>query len=276
MLLIVPCDPFSQTRPDEHFAPEVREARELGHEVAFIDHDAVTAGNALDAVRRVPPADLAVYRGWMFTSAQYERLVDALDQKGARMRTDAAHYRQGHELPGWYAAFEQLTPRSVWTRRTDQDAVESLRHQLRTGPAVVRDFVKSEKHYWSEAMFIPDVGDTDAFRRVITRFLELRGERLNGGVVLRRFEQLDPPEVRTWWVDGTCALVTAHPDTPDLAPPHVNFKEVEEAVRATTLPFVTVDLMRSGGRWRVVEVGDGQVSDRPTSTDPATFLEAIL
>jgi hypothetical protein len=30
------------------------------------------------------------------------------------------------------------------------------------------------------------------------------------------------------------------------------------------------------GAWRVVELGDGQVSDRPSTTDPAEFVAAII
>jgi ATP-grasp domain, R2K clade family 3 len=39
--------------------------------------------------------------------------------------------------------------------------------------------------------------------------------------------------------------------------------------RLSGLPFVTADLVkRSDGIWRVIEVGDGQVSDRPASASP--------
>jgi hypothetical protein len=42
------------------------------------------------------------------------------------------------------------------------------------------------------------------------------------------------------------------------------------------LPFVTVDLaLRRDGVWRVVELGDGQVSDRPMTT-PADDLISVL
>ena len=34
--------------------------------------------------------------------------------------------------------------------------------------------------------------------------------------------------------------------------------------------------LRADGAWRVVELGDGQVSDRPSTTDPAAFVAAII
>jgi hypothetical protein len=46
---------------------------------------------------------------------------------------------------------------------------------------------------------------------------------------------------------------------------------------AAACALVTVDLaLRADGVWRVVELGDGQVSDRPSSADPAAFMAAIL
>ena len=42
------------------------------------------------------------------------------------------------------------------------------------------------------------------------------------------------------------------------------------------LPFVTVDLaLRADGGWRVVELGDGQVSDRPAAIAPGALIDAL-
>jgi ATP-grasp domain, R2K clade family 3 len=95
----------------------------------------------------------------------------------------------------------------------------------------------------------------------------LRDDDFTGGFVLRRFEEFTGAEVRTWWVDGVCRLVGAHPDTPDAKPPAAfDPAAVAPLVAALRLPFVTVDLVRrADGVWRVIEVGDGQVSDRPAT-----------
>jgi hypothetical protein len=115
--------------------------------------------------------------------------------------------------------------------------------------------------------------------------------------VLRRFEELTGAEARTWWVDGTCRLVTAHPDTPDDLPPAGLLPStagpapagdplpardlfpagLAEAVAGLGLPFVTVDLARHvDGRRRVIELGDGQVSDRPSTTPADAFIATVL
>ena len=42
-------------------------------------------------------------------------------------------------------------------------------------------------------------------------------------------------------------------------------------------PFVTVDLaLRTDGVWRVIELGDGQVSDRPTTIETQMMITALI
>jgi hypothetical protein len=95
--------------------------------------------------------------------------------------------------------------------------------------------------------------------------------------VLRRFERFTSAEARTWWLNGACRLTTAHPDTPDDRPPDIDLSPFTPLIRSLGLPFVAADLARrADGTWRVIELGDGQVSDRPATIEPDTFLEAVL
>jgi len=277
-MLLVPADVLRPRRADEHFAAEAVAARGAGLEVAVIDHDAFARGGGREgAVARVPAGGDAVYRGWMLRTEQYAALAEALAARDVVLRTSAERYRRAHELPGWYAAAEGVTPESVWTLGDDRDDFDRACAALKAGPAVLRDYTKSMKHYWHEAAFIPDVADTAAGWRVATRFRQLRGDDFVGGFVLRRFEEFTGAEVRTWWVDGVCRLVTAHPDTPDERPPaDLDLTAVASVIVGLDLRFVTADLvLRGDGRWRVVEIGDGQVSDRPVSTPAAALITAL-
>lgn len=272
MLLLVPCDPLNPRRVDPHFQAQAQAARAADIPVARIDHDALSRPQ--EAVADVPPSSDAVYRGWMMSAAEYAALEQALTARDVQLRTSAREYRTAHELPGWYDALAPATPESLWT--AELAGLDDLCEQLGTGPAVLRDFVKSMKHYWNEAAYIPDVADRAAVRRVAERFLELRGDAFTGGFVLRRFEQFTGAEARTWWVGGRCALVTPHPDTPDELPGKLDLVEVEPLVAGMALPFVTVDLVRrTDGAWRIVELGDGQVSDYPAGQDPMLLLRAL-
>jgi ATP-grasp domain, R2K clade family 3 len=253
VILLVPADVLDPRHVDEHWAGEAAAARAAGWDVARIDHDALTrAGGAPQAVSRVRGCGEAVYRGWMLGSDRYAAFERALCHRGVVLRTDARRYRRAHELPGWYPALAGLTPASVWTEGTGR-----------------------------EAMFVPDLADGAHAWSVATRLRVLREDAFVGGFVLRRFEPFQPGEVRTWWVDGTCRLTTAHPDTPTTPPPaDLDLPPVTTAIAgaiaALGLRWATVDLARrSDGVWRVVELGDAQVSDRPTSTPPETRIATL-
>lgn len=276
MMLLVPSDPLDPRKADEHFRPEARAARRAGITTAVVDHDALVQGEPAAAVRAVPGDDDAVYRGWMVRSEAYRQLAEALARRGVVLRTSPDQYTRAHELPGWYDALADWTPPSVWTEGFDRDAFEAARTRLGPGPAVLRDWTKSMKHYWETACFVPDLADADAAWRVATRFCELRDDDLTGGLVLRRFEPFTGGEVRTWWIDGVMSLVGPHPDTPDQSTTALDLTDLARAVDALGLPFVTVDLARrEDGAWRVVELGDGQVSDRPTTMDPDLLVAAL-
>lgn len=284
MLLLVPSDPLTPRHPDAHFADEAEAARELGWTVGLVDHDALERGRASEAVPRRLAGDLsgAVYRGWMLRAEQYAALETQLAGHGVQLRTSAAQYRAGHELPGWVRHLGSATPETAWTEGFDLDRFADCCARLGSGAAVLRDHVKSLKHAWAEAALVPDVADRDRATAVARRFVELRGEDATRGFVLRRFEDFTGAEARTWWVEGTHVLTTSHPDTPGELPTAAGLDDwvrhvLTPLVRSTALPLVTVDVTaRADGAWRVVELGDGQVSDRPSSTPAGEFVRAVL
>jgi hypothetical protein len=280
MLLLVPSDPLRPRRADEHFAAEATAARDAGVTVALIDHDALAdPAGAVRAVARVPDSGgAAVYRGWMLRASQYAALARSLASRGVTLRTSPGQYRQAHELPGWYHGLAPVTPATEWTEGDTEHEFLLACQRLGPGPAVLRDYVKSMKHYWHEAAYIPDVADSTAAWKVAARFRELRGEDFTGGFVLRFFERFTSAEARTWWVNGACQLATAHPDTPGDTPPgDLDLTVFTPLISSLGLPFVTADLARrDDGTWRLIELGDGQVSDRPATTDADAFLNAIL
>ncbi|WP_060179747.1 ATP-grasp domain-containing protein [Streptomyces sp. IMTB 1903] len=285
-------DPLNERRVDGHFAAEARQLRAAGGRTLLVDHDALLAGDTERAIARVPDgAGAAWYRGWMLPAERYAALDSALRRRGGRLVVTAEQYRRAHELPGWYGTFAGLTPVSAWLptapgRTPDPQRLAAAVADLPPGAGVVKDYVKSRKHEWDEACHVPDLGDAAALNRVVGRFVELQEEFLAGGVVLRAFEDFVAPptqagtaaaaEVRVWWRDGTPRMVTAHPDspvaevvTPDLGP-------VRAAVEALGCPFVTTDLaLRADGVWRVVEVGDGQVSDLHRGADLDAFVRML-
>ncbi|MGP8297020.1 GNAT family N-acetyltransferase [Streptomyces inhibens] len=270
-------------REDPHFAAEAAAARAAGAATAVLDHEALLAGDAERAVSRVPrEAGPVWYRGWMLPAGRYAELAAALAARGCRLLTSPAAYRTAHELPGWYETFRALTPQSGWLpcapgRPPEPAALARLAAPFDDRPLVVKDWVKSRKHEWEEAAYVPDAADTARLASVVGRFLALQEEFLTGGVVLRAFEQFAAVgEARVWWVDGEPALIGPHPDTPGLRPAP-DLTHVAPVVRELGLRFVTTDLaLREDGVWRVVEVGDGQVSGLPVGADHRPLFEALV
>lgn len=277
MLLLVPCDPINPRRPDEHFAAETAAARAADWGIGLYDHDRVVAGSS-DAVRwPAGGTGPVLMRGWMLSASHYAVLEEQVVTAGGTMVTSASQYKCAHELPGWYRTFRDLTPQSAWIEGNDPAALVAASSALPEGGAVIKDYVKSLKHRWEDACWIPNVRDIARLTRTAKTFVELRDRDLQGGLVVRAFERLEGPELRTWWIDGTCRMVTAHPDTPDQMPAdRPSFDDASAAVLSLNCRFVTLDwAKRADGGWRVIEVGDGQVSDRPRSMDAEAFIAAL-
>ena len=247
--ILMCADPLNPKRVDEHFAREAEAVRALGGSLALIDHDALQRGDAAEAVRRVP-RDLGTvwYRGWMATAGQYAALTAALGAKNIAMAVPPDGYQKAHELPGWYDTFAGVTPASVWLPLKpgvvpERDTLARLVRPLAKGPAIVKDYVKSRKHEWDEACFVPDVTDVERLHAVVSRFVELQGDFLAGGIVIREFETYENSEARVWWVDGEPVLVGAHPDSPDRRPrPYTEL--TAPCVRSLGCRFITTDLAR--------------------------------
>jgi hypothetical protein len=263
---------------DAHFAREAQEVRARGGVVGLVDHDALLRGDAQQAVAHVPAGlGSAWYRGWMIPGDRYVALAEALSRRGTALLVAPEHYRAAHELPGWYPMFADVTPASSWRPSSPGEipAAEDLAvlaERLPPGAGIVKDYVKSRKHEWEQACFIPDLADAEGLARVVRHFVELQEEFLVGGVVLRSFETFPKresvaDEVRVWWLDGEPRLLTPHPDSPFERRPAPDLDHIGPAVRRLGCRFVTTDVaLRSDGVWRVVEVGDGQVSDLHPST----------
>ena len=156
-------------------------------------------------------------------------------------------------------------------------------------PIIVKDYVKSQKHAWREACFIPDASDRAGVERVVTRFVELQGDDLAEGLVFREYVPFERAgthprsgmplarEFRLFFLDG--APLAAFPywaegDYGGLAPPVDEMRPVAARVRSR---FFTMDVARrADGEWMIVELGDGQVAGLPDGVDVRDFYRRLL
>lgn len=283
--------PFERGAPDPDWAAEVESTRRLGIARALLQLEPLLErGDAAAATRGVPgrAPGPALYRGWMLRPERYALLHEALAARGDLLLNAPEQYRHTHWLPESYAAIEPWTPRSAWLPVSEltMDRVRALASGFGARPLVVKDYVKSRKHEWAEACFIPDASDPGGVERVVRRFLELTGEELQGGLVLREFVDLERvgvharsgmPLAREWrvfWLDGAPVLVAPYwPEVAGEPPPVGSFAEAAARVQSR---FFTMDLARrTSGEWIVVELGDGQVAGLPEGIDPAVLYRHL-
>jgi hypothetical protein len=294
MRLLFPSQPFESKSVDAAFEAEGKAAQEVGLETHLINAEALDEAAYEKAVRRLPQVDVdqtAVYRGWMMTAPAYASLYDVLARKRFRLINDPDQYRHAHHLPESYSAIRDHTPRTVWTTSGasfDLKTVMELLAPFGDAPLIVKDYVKSQKHRWEEACFIPSARDPEAVRRVVTRFIELQDDSLVGGLVFRELVELEPltthsksgmpltKEFRIFFLDGQPLLTVEYWEEGEYhgeLPPRDLFVDVAAQVKSR---FFTMDVARrTNGGWIIMELGDGQVAGLPERLDPSRFYQAL-
>ena len=148
------------------------------------------------------------------TAAQYCVLADALGARGVTCGRagERAAVPERARAAGVASSAGPGHPSGGVERRRRAGGVRLACERLGPGPAVLRDYVKSMKHHWSEAAYIPDVADSASAWQVASRFRELRDADFTGGFVLRRWERSVPP--RRHGPGGSTALDGSSARTP--------------------------------------------------------------
>jgi hypothetical protein len=225
-----------------------------------------------------------LHRGWMMSDALYRALFDGLRGKGYQPITDPEQYAQAHYLPCAYPLIQRRTAESRWTEGRDVEAAWRLFAEMGKTAVIVKDYVKSAKHKWNEACFIPEGTARERFGEIIAAFLQARGNLFEKGIVLRKFQRFvklqedlrgQPvhEEYRLFMWDGR--LLAATPSLRGEGPLE-NLAEWESIARQFQNRFISMDVARQeNGEWLIVEVGDGGVSGLPDSIDTMAFYKAL-
>jgi hypothetical protein len=256
MWLLYPNNPLKSRQPDEQFLAEVDAVRAAGFDVSLFSQENLQNG----AFRTIPPLPSAanvLYRGWMLSAAEYGNLVSALTGVEARLVISLQAYLASHHLPNWYPHLKDLTPETHFFP-LDCDLETELR-SLDWPEYFIKDYVKSLKTSVGSRISKPEqvsalVADMRRFRGVI-----------EGGFCVRRVENFLPNTERRFFVlNGVSHAASG--DVPSI---------VHECAKRLANRFYSVDVVqRSDGQFRVVEIGDGQVSDLVGWT-PVQFAQIL-
>jgi len=256
MQLLYPSDPFDKKSPDECYREEYEAALSIGLSCSLFSLEDLEIGDfrtrpALETNGKV------LYRGWMLTPDRYSKLCEAIEGKGAVPITKLDDYVNCHHLPNWYPLCEEFTPQTVVLPK-DADFVEAL-SGLEWPAYFVKDYVKSlTTSRGSLARSPAEVAE-------IVGLIEGSRGQIEGGICVRRFENFMPDTEERYFVmhGNACGRGDSIPDV---------VQRIAEIVRC---PFFSVDVVTAqDGTLRLVELGDGQVSDRKQWT-AERFLQVL-
>ena len=229
-------------RPDEMFTDQW-DAVTLADFSASVCSDAVVAG--VKPLRDIPSGSQVVYRGWMLKGGEYASLVHAIEESGTSALTSPQNYMRAHHLPNWYPLLTDLTPE---THFFPADAnLATVLQSLDWEAYFIKDYVKSLKTGRGAIARTPAEAAA-----IIEEMKEYRGE-IEGGICVRRVEDFIPQSETRYAALHGVAYSPTKASIPD---------PVQRCAERIPCPFFSVDAAeRRNGVLRVVEIGDGQVSD---------------
>lgn len=194
MIFLFPCHPLKSRLPDPDYESEADAAHEAGFESEFYNLELLREGRASEAFKGLsqssPTGEPILHRGWMMSDDLYAKMHEQLVGKGYLPVVSPTQYAEAHYLPNAYPLIDGLTPHSSWMSGNDMESAWTLYQQMREDDALVKDFVKSAKHKWNEACFIPANTNRERFEQIIHAFLRARAAQFNKGIVFRRFHEL--------------------------------------------------------------------------------------
>ncbi len=261
MRLIYPTDTFNLKIVDEVYEDEFSTAQELGCATSLFSLEDFQTDGRFRPRPMIDAGAEVLFRCWMMPPDDYQRLYDAVIAAGGVPVTKPQDYRMCHHLPEWYPLLPEHTSETRFYAESD-DLVTDLSAAGWDG-CFLKDYVKSLSTDGGSV-----VRDLSLLPSVVAKMRKYRGV-IEGGLCARRLEDFDPTSEKRYFVWRSKAH-THDGEVPEI---------VHEAAERVSSPFFTVDVARrSDGVLRIVELGDGQVSDRKqwTSRQLLDVLEADL
>lgn len=224
--------------------------RDAGLDVSLFSFEDFQTGSFRANPQLTPNAEV-LYRGWMMSGEDYRTFAEAILKRGSKPFTDHQAYLASHHLPNWYPKLKDLTPE---TRifAPDCDLAAELQN-LDWPEFFIKDYVKSLKTSVGSR-----ISKAEQASAVVAEMKHYRGQ-IEGGFCVRRVEEFLPQtETRYFVLNGIAHAPTG--EAPSI---------VSECAKRLSSRFYSIDVVQcADGQSRIVEVGDGQVSDlvgwRPT------------
>jgi hypothetical protein len=191
----------------------------------------------------------------MLYEKEYDTLLEMITAMGGTPFITKEQYYATHYLPNWYPLVERLTPTTIFKSVENADTwIETAKFLTHTGEKIqIKDYVKSLKTAGGSVITSEDEVET-----VLTNMQKYRGT-IEGGICLRKWEEFMPNSEKRYFV------LNGKFYSPDSELYDMRAMDILVAVAhmfPIPSPFFSVDIAeRQDGIFRIVEIGDGQVSD---------------
>lgn len=243
MRFLYPSNPFQKKQPDENYAEEYAACIAAGLPVALFSYEQFSMGT-FSVSPKLEDNEVICYRGWMLTAEDYQKLCNSIQKSGGTALTSPCDYERCHYLPSWYHQLKEWTPETHFFQETDN--IEEALRKLGWSECFLKDYVKSLSTDGGSL-----IRDLTTIPTVIQKMKKYRGQ-IEGGLCARQIEDFDlSSEIRHFIFQG----VTHSPSgaVPDIV------RNVADLIKS---PFYSVDtIQKMDGSIRIIELGDGQVSD---------------
>lgn len=269
-------------------------ASNCGHEVCLLDYEAIIEKNielATKEVASLQSLETCIYRGWMLDYDNYHNLYEKLLTKNLKLINNPNQYSNCHYFPNSYFLIEKYTAKTIITNRTKLPKIDELHDWLKpfgNHPVVIKDYVKSQKHYWKEACYIPNANDIEHAYKIISKFFELQGDNLQGGIIFREFIELEsigthskskmplPKEYRVVVFSRKPAIVMRYWKSNKYIEEEIPVEIFYDVIKNIDSNFFTMDIAKTkNGRWIIIELGDGQVAEFVDEEKIFNFYERL-
>lgn len=276
--ILFPCEMFAINEVDSCYQNEFDAVVENGDfELFFYDYEEFVRDGVLHLNKRPEEAVNAMLRGWMFNGNQYKDFYEKLQARNINLITTPEQYCQMHLFPRAYNLITEDTP-EILVYPEKEKTVDLEEIKAKFDRFMIKDYVKSEKGTDIPKYFDKQTSEEDFFYWLDV-FKQYRGKLFTGGICIKEYVDLkkygeNTNEWRVFYLKGNILSVSRNSGQKDFAAEVP--KSFVEKYRNLPSPFYTVDYGElSDGSWKILEVGDGQVSGLSDNQDAKAFFRGI-
>jgi hypothetical protein len=227
----------------------------------------------------------------MLKPEQYRNLYEELSKKNYILVNDPIEYKNCHYLPDSLQFIGNYTPKTIFQKIENKEDIKKIIERVSVfngKPVIIKDYVKSEKHYWNTACYVENSSNKLFLNESILKFLELREDFLNEGIVIREFIELNElakhsksgmplsEEYRLFFFNNELLSVYNYWEEGNYETLKIDTKIFEEVAKNIKSNFFTMDIAREkNGNLIIIELGDGQVSGIPENIDKYEFYKRL-